>query len=205
VLYGEPQARHALGHAHPLIVVEGYIDVLACHKVGFPAAVAPLGTALTEHQMLLLWQMIPDTPKVPIVCFDGDAAGQRAARSACERMLPLLKPHHSARFAFLPRGEDPDSLLAKHGRAAFQGVLERAIPLDQYLWRLHTAGQRFDTPEARAGLEEVLHTAVASIQHETVRHYYREALDERLRQFFSSGADPHLQRHFTAANTLAPR
>jgi DNA primase len=202
-LYGEPHARQALGPARSLLLVEGYTDVLACHKAGFPA-VAPLGTALTEEQILLLWQMIPEPPKVPILCFDGDGAGQRAARAACEKILPLLRPNHSVRFAVLPRGEDPDTLLATQGSAAFQSVLERAIPLDQYLWLVHTAGQRFETPEARAGLEEAVHAEVAAIRHETVRHYYREALDEKLRQFFSSGADPHLQQHFTAAKTMAP-
>ena len=104
------------------------------------------------------------TQKVPVVCFDGDAAGMRAARSACEKILPLLKPNRSALFAFLPPGEDPDTLIARQGRAAFQAVLERALPLDQYLWHLHTAGQRFETPEAQAGLEEAVLTAAGTIQ-----------------------------------------
>jgi DNA primase len=203
MLYGEAQARHALGQSGLLIVVEGYTDVLACHRAGF-AAVAPLGTALSEEQMLRLWQMIPDTQKVPVLCFDGDAAGKRAAQNACEKMLPLLKPHRSARFAFLPPGDDPDTLIAGRGRAAFQAVLDRAIALDQYLWRLHTAGQRFETPEARAGLEESLHQAAETIQDDTVRHYYREALDGKLRHFFTSGSDPRLQRHFAASMKLAP-
>ena len=203
MLYGEPQAREALGQARPLLVVEGYTDVLACHKAGFPAAVAPLGTALTAEQILLLWQMLPDTPKVPVLCFDGDAAGERAARAACEKVLPLLRPHHSVRVAMLPPGDDPDTLLATRGRAAFASVLERALPLDQYLWRLHTAGQRFETPEARAGLEAGLHAAAASIQDETVRRYYLEALEAKLRHFFASGAEPHLQKHFTAATMAA--
>jgi DNA primase len=177
--------------------------LLACHKAGF-AAVAPLGTALSAEQILLLWQMIPDTQKVPVLCFDGDAAGKRAAQNACEKILPLLKPRHSARFVFLPPGEDPGTLIASQGRAAFQAVLDRALPLDQYLWRLHTAGQRFDTPEARAGLEESLRTAAESIQDDTVRHYYLEALDHKLRRFFASRSDPRLQRHFSASVERAP-
>jgi DNA primase len=203
MLYGEAQARQALGQSRPLTVVEGYTDVLACHRGGF-AAVAPLGTALSEDQILLLWQMIPDTTKVPILCFDGDTAGKRAAQNACEKILPLLKPRHSARFAFLPSGEDPDTLIAGQGREAFQAVLDRALPLDQYLWRLHTAGQRFDTPEARAGLEEALHQAAGAIQDDTVRRYYRDALDDKLRRFFAAGSDPRLHKHFTTAIAAEP-
>jgi DNA primase len=170
MLYGEPQAGKRLEGGGPLVVVEGYTDVLACQGAGF-AAVAPLGTALSEAQILLLWQMIPEAQKVPVLCFDGDEAGGRAAQNACERLLPLLKPHHSARLAFLPKGEDPDSLITRQGGPALHNVLERALPLDQYLWHRHTKSQAFATPEERAGLEADLHRAVDTIRDESVRHY----------------------------------
>jgi DNA primase len=128
----------------------------------------------------------------------------QAARAACEKMLPLLKPNRSARFAFLPPREDPDTLIATQGREALQAVLDRALPLDQYLWHLHTAGQRFETPEAWAGLEEAVLTAAGTILDETVRHYYREAMQHRVRHLFAAGSEPHLQRHFASALTMAP-
>jgi DNA primase len=198
LLYGEPQARAMLGDGRPLAVVEGYTDVLACHQAGLPA-VAPLGTALSKDQSLRLWQMTPDTEKVPVLCFDGDAAGQRAAQNALERLLPLLKPDHSARLAFLPAGEDPDTLITRQGKAAFETLLARALPLDRYLWLLHTYGQRFDTPETRAGLETRLHRAAEAIQDETVRHYYHQALTDKLRHFMAAAA--RLQQDFAEAGS----
>ncbi|HPF79020.1 MAG TPA: DNA primase, partial [Alphaproteobacteria bacterium] len=136
-LYGEPRARQAAIDGQDIIVVEGYVDVMACVKAGYAGAVAPLGTALTEEQIMVLWRMIPDQRKVPILCFDGDNAGRRAAARACERILPLLKPDHSARFAFLPDGQDPDSLVNGQGKKALQSVLEAAMPLVDFIWLYH--------------------------------------------------------------------
>ena len=180
MLYGESQARKAAGAGRPLIVVEGYTDVLACHRAGFDAAVAPLGTALTEDQIARLWRMIPATEKIPVLCFDGDDAGRRAADRACERILPLLRPHHSARFAFLPEGQDPDTLIAQRGGAGFQAVIDRAIPLAELVWRRRAQGRRFDTPESRAGLEASLYKDIEAIGDDTVRHYYRQALEDKI-------------------------
>jgi len=200
LLYGEPQARAMLGDGRLLAVVEGYTDVLACHQTGLPA-VAPLGTALGTEQIIRLWQMIQDTEKVPVLCFDGDKAGKRAAQHALERFLPVLKPHHSARFAFLPAGEDPDTLIARQGKAAFDHVLARALPLDRYLWQIHTHGRRFDTPEAQAGLEAALMRDAQAIGDETVRRYYQQALMHRLRHALA--ASQSLQRDFAAASHAA--
>ena len=139
VLYGWAQARAGLsggGAAQPgvggpsAIVAEGYMDVIALHRAGFTTAVAPLGTALTEMQIEELWRLAPE----PVLCFDGDAAGLRAAGRALERALPLLKPGHSLRFATLPAGEDPDTLVLNRGREAMQEVLARAKPLAEVLW-----------------------------------------------------------------------
>ncbi len=184
MLYGEAHARQAAGEGQPVIVVEGYLDVIASFGAGFRGAVAPLGTALTEDQILNLWKMIPDEEKLPVLCFDGDAAGQRAAARAAARLLPLLKPYHSARFAFLPEGQDPDSLIRAQGKKAFAAVIENALPLADVLWMRHTAGRRFDTPEARAGLAATLEAEAALIPDRTVQQYYRQMFRDRLYKTF---------------------
>lgn len=184
MLYGEPRARQAAIDSQPLIVVEGYVDVMACVKAGYAGAMAPMGTALTEEQIMVLWRMIPDQRKVPILCFDGDEAGRRAAARACERILPLLKPDHSARFAFLPDGQDPDSLVNSHGQKALENILESAIPLVDFLWAYHTTAQKFDTPEARAGLSKILEQESLKIQDRDVQHYYRQAFREKVNKAF---------------------
>ena len=183
-LYGEPRARQAAQDGEPLIVVEGYVDVMACVKAGYSGAMAPLGTALTEEQIMVLWKMIPQERKMPILCFDGDNAGRRAAARACERLLPLLKPNQSARFAFLPDGQDPDTLVNTQGKEALDGVLNAAIPLVDFIWMYHTTGQVFNTPEERAGLSKTMDNEVARISDREVQHYYRQALREKVSEAF---------------------
>lgn len=185
MLYGEPHARQAAGDGERIIVVEGYLDVIACFRAGFRGAVAPLGTALTEDQILVLWKMIPEDTKLPILCFDGDKAGRTAASRACARLLPLLKPGHSAKIAFLPDGEDPDSLVQKKGKAALQAVLDNALDLVDFLWIDHTEGREFRTPEERAGLSKTLGDEATRIADRTVQHYYREAFREKIRAAFA--------------------
>lgn len=184
MLYNEAQARQAAIDGQPVIVTEGYLDVMACSAAGFKGAVAPLGTALTEDQILSLWKMIPETPKIPVLCFDGDNAGRRAAERACERILPLLQPDHSVMIAFLPEGQDPDSLIKSQGRKAFQGVLDGALPLADFLWSRYTEGRRFETPEARAGLEKILNDEIARIADRSVQQYYRQTIRDRLYKVF---------------------
>ena len=121
---------------------------------------------------------------MPILCFDGDDAGRRAAARAAARILPLLKPDHSARFAFLPDGQDPDSLVNSHGKKALESVVEAAMPLVDFLWQYHTAGQNFDTPEARAGLSKTLEQEVLRIPEREVQHYYRQAFREKVNKAF---------------------
>lgn len=184
MLYGEAHARRAAAEGQKVIVVEGYLDVMACFQAGLRGAVAPLGTALTEEQIVSLWRMIPDASKVPVLCFDGDEAGRRAAARACERILPLLQPDQSAVFAFLPEGQDPDSLFRTQGRKALDAVIDSALPLVDFLWNRHTAQQRFETPEARAGLEKALEDEAHKIADRSVQEYYRRAFKDRIFNLF---------------------
>jgi len=188
MLYAESFARQAAREGHTVLVTEGYMDVIACHKAGFKGAVAPMGTALTEEQVLSLWQMIPaqDTrsEKSPILCFDGDNAGRAAAGRACQRILPLIKPDQSARFAFLPDGEDPDSLIRGQGAQAFKSFLQAALPLFDFIWASHTAGRTFDTPEQRAGLEKSLYEDVAKIQDTNIQRHYKNLVRDKISETF---------------------
>ena len=190
MLYGEPHARQAANDGQPVLVVEGYLDVIACWMNGYRGAVAPMGTALTEDQILVLWKMIPDESKIPILCFDGDNAGRRAASRACERLLPLIKPNHSAKIAFLPEGEDPDSLMKAKGKEAFQAILDSAMNLVDFYYYDETNGKMFDTPESRAGLSQTLENIASRITDRTVQHYYRDAFREKIRKAFAPAFAP---------------
>ncbi len=175
-LYGMPQSLANARKQNSLIVTEGYTDVIALHQAGFTMTVAPLGTALTEDQIQLMWRVVPE----PCLCFDGDAAGQRAAKRAAERALPLLKPEHSLRFVTLPEGEDPDSLIKAKGAGAMTELIATAQPLSEIIWRVETHGHPLDTPEARAGLERRLRDTAMRIGDETVQRYYLNAFKDRL-------------------------
>jgi DNA primase len=183
LLYNMALAREAVHAAGSVIVTEGYMDVIALDQAGFGHAVAPLGTALTEDQMAELWRIAPE----PLLCFDGDAAGRRAAWRAAERALPLLKPGHSLRFVELPAGEDPDSLVRGQGAAVFAGLLEGALPLWRVIWRHVTEGRDLDTPERRAGLRQELRDIVRRIADSTVRGYYGEQFRAELERAFPAG------------------
>src|SRR5712691_9585365 len=189
VLYAWAQARAniarapegpgiATGVAPGVIVVEGYMDVIALHHAGFGGAVAPLGTALTEMQLRELWRLLPE----PVLCFDGDSAGQRAALRALFRALPLLTPGRSLRFAALPPGEDPDSLVRGAGPSAVAEVLAGARPLSEMLWQAELDARPIDTPERRADLEHRLMAQAGLIADRTVQGEYRRFLRDRLFQ-----------------------
>jgi DNA primase len=154
------------------IVTEGYMDVIALHRAGFSTAVAPLGTALTEHQIQELWRLAPE----PMLCFDGDAAGQRAAIRALRRALPVLKPGHSLRFVTLPAGEDPDSLLQVRGRLGFEEVLAAARPLSSIIWETEAGKLPLDSPERKADLRRRLIEDLGFITDKTVREQYHAYL-----------------------------
>lgn len=174
-LYNLAKAREASRDATEVIVAEGYMDVIGLTRGGFPAAVAPLGTALTEEQIEALWKLVEE----PVLCFDGDNAGQRAAGRAAERALPLLKPGKSIRFAFLPQGEDPDSLLANQGAAALRTVLDAARPLAEVIWEMERDAGPTDTPERMAGLKARLRQKASQVADPIVREQYRNLFDER--------------------------
>jgi DNA primase len=180
-LYNLATARQAAHDGAPLIAVEGYVDVIAMVSVGFAASVAPLGTALTENQLALLWKMADE----PILCFDGDGAGQRAAFRAADLALPHLKPGKSLRFALLPEGQDPDDLARSGGRAAIEEVIGLARPLAEVVWSREIEGGGFSTPERRAALEARINELTNSIRDEVVRRYYRQDFSERLRNAFA--------------------
>ena len=164
-----------------VIAVEGYIDVIAMVTAGFPATVAPLGTALTEDQLTLLWKMADE----PVLCFDGDNAGVRAAYRAVDLAMPRLKPGKSLRFALLPQGQDPDDLVRSGGRDAVADVIGAARPLADMLWARETEGRSFDTPERRAALEARINEVTTAVADEAVRRYYRQDFATRLSQFFA--------------------
>ena len=164
-----------------VIAVEGYVDVIAMVSAGFAATVAPLGTALTEDQLALLWKMADE----PVLCFDGDGAGLRAAFRAVELAMPRLKPGKSLKFALLPQGQDPDDLFRSGGREAIADVIGAARPLADMLWARETEGHSFDTPERRAALEARLNEVTAAIGDDSVRKYYRQDFNARLSQFFA--------------------
>jgi len=175
-LYCLDRARQAATRDQPVIVAEGYMDVIALHGAGFTGAVAPLGTALTEGQLGELWKLADE----PYLCFDGDNAGRRAAARAAERALPLLRAGKSLRFLALPAGEDPDSLIRARGPDAVRRILELARPLSDVVWEMETEGRSIDTPERRASLQRDIEQRVAGIADPVVRDYYRTEMRERL-------------------------
>jgi len=175
-LYHLDRAAAAVREGADLVVAEGYMDVIALHRAGFEGAVAPLGTALTEDQIAALWRHAEE----PILCFDGDEAGARAAARAADRALPLLRPGKSLRFAMLPPGKDPDDLIAASGAAAMRRILDDGIPLSDLIWNLERGVRPLDTPERRADLERRLRQRTRQIADPAVQDYYWSAFRERL-------------------------
>lgn len=180
-LYNGAPARKAAHDGGALIVVEGYVDVIAMVSAGFAATVAPLGTALTEDQLTLIWKMADE----PLLCFDGDSAGKRAAYRAVELALPRLLPGKSLKFATLPEGQDPDDLVRSGGRDAVADILASARPLAEMLWLRETEAGGFDTPERRAALDQRIAEVTNAIGDASVRKYYRQDLDARIAQLFA--------------------
>lgn len=176
VLYGWVQAREGLRRKLPLVVAEGYVDVIAIQKSGVASAVAPLGTALTEEQIALLWKLHDE----PILCFDGDAAGQRAQMRALERILPVLEPGKSARLALLPEGKDPDDVLKQGGNDAFLKVLATARSLVDSLWDNLAATHDLRQPESRAQFWQSLRNMVREISNNQVRSAYGDEIESRI-------------------------
>ena len=180
-LYNLDKCSPASRQTGRVIVVEGYMDVIALAQAGFADTVAPLGTALTEQQIQMLWRM---TEK-PLLCFDGDAAGQKASMRAALRALPLLKPGHSLQFVTLPEGQDPDDIVKSSGATALTKLLEASQPLVERLWMAEVASGPLDMPEDRAGLKQRLGAQTATIADGEIRRHYADAFRERFDNLFA--------------------
>jgi DNA primase len=180
-LYNLDKCSPASRQTGRVIVVEGYMDVIALAQAGFTDTVAPLGTALTEQQLAMLWRM---TEK-PLLCFDGDNAGQKAAMRAAMRALPMLKPAHSLQFVTLPEGQDPDDLVKASGPKALTALLEASEPLVERLWHAEKAAAPLSTPEDRAALKSRLGVHMANIADGEIRRHYADAFRERFDSLFA--------------------
>ena len=184
LLFNHHRARKPAHERQQIIVVEGYVDVIAVSRAGFPQTVAPLGTALTADQCALLWSLNTE----PILCFDGDNAGRKAAFRAIDLALPLIGAGKSLSFALLPEGQDPDDLVRSGGPEAIGEVLRGAKPFAEMLFSRETDGQTFETPERRAGLERRLRELTRAIADETLRKHYDADMARRLSIFFGPAA-----------------
>lgn len=184
-LYNIGPAREAAGKGRPLLVAEGYMDVIALVGAGFEGAVAPLGTAITEDQLRLIWRLHPE----PLIMLDGDTAGLRAAQRLVDLALPLLEAGRALRFVLLPEGMDPDDLIRARGPAAMEAAMAGAEPMVTLLWRRETEGRVFDSPERRAALDKTLREAIRRIADPSVRAHYGEEI-ARLRRALFAPAEP---------------
>jgi DNA primase len=185
-LYNHAPAREAAGKGAPLIVAEGYMDVIALSEAGFKSTVAPLGTAVTEEQLRLMWRIHPE----PVIALDGDTAGIRAALRVIDLALPLLEAGQGLRFAVLPGGMDPDDLIRSQGAGAMKAVLDAAEPMVNLLWRRETEGKNFDSPERKATLDKTLRAALARIKDPSIRGHYGEEIKRLRWDLFGSAVRP---------------
>lgn len=181
-LYNLGPAREAAGKGQPLLVAEGYMDVIALAGAGFEAAVAPLGTAITEEQLRLIWRLHPE----PLIMLDGDQAGIRAATRLVDLALPMLEAGQGLRFVILPEGMDPDDLLRARGRAAMEAAIAGAEPMVNLLWRRETEGRVFDSPERKAALDKTLRAAIRRISDPMIRAHYGEEIKRLRWELFTS-------------------
>ncbi|MEM7270884.1 MAG: DNA primase [Pseudomonadota bacterium] len=180
-LFNHGGAREAAGKVGALIVAEGYMDVIALAQAGLTHAVAPLGTAITEDQLRLMWRIADE----PVIALDGDKAGLRAAMRVIDLALPMLEPGKSLRFALMPEGQDPDDVVRSGGSAAMQALLDKALPMVELLWRRETEDQVFDSPERRAALDSRLREALGKIGDQSLRAHYGQAIKERRAALFA--------------------
>ena len=181
-LYGLAQARVDAIEKNQVIATEGYMDTISLHKFGFKTAVAPLGTAITEMQIELLWKLANE----PILCFDSDTAGRKAGIRAALRVLPILRPGKSLRFCLIEGAKDPDEFLHAFGHDKFQNLLDtKSISLSEILWLYFTSDKIIETPEQRAGLDMEIKKEFARIKDENVRKFYLSDFETRMKKQFS--------------------
>lgn len=203
VLYNHHRARRPAQESGQIIVAEGYMDVIALSQAGIQEVVAPLGTALTEQQLRLLWTCAPEV----VLCLDGDAAGQRAMQKTAILALPMLEPGKSIRFATLPKGEDPDSLVKEKGTEAFRAIISNASDLAEWLWLDAVRQVERYTPDAAAALDTQMHEYAETIAHRTVQQHYREYFRNRIWQW-KKAASPTKNKFnreaLAATNTQLP-
>jgi len=185
-LFNYAPAREAAGKGQPLLVAEGYMDVIALSEAGFGAAVAPLGTAVTETQLQMMWRIAPE----PVITLDGDTAGQRAAMRVIDLALPLLEAGQSVRFAMMPDGQDPDDLLKSAGAGAMRDRIEGALPMVQLLWNREVEGKNFDSPERKAALDKSLREKIMMIKDPSIRSHYGQAIKDMRWDLFGTKRTP---------------
>ncbi len=190
VLFNFAAAREAARKTGSVIVAEGYMDVIALKRGGFPNAVAPLGTALTEDQLRLLWSMAG----VPTLCFDGDSAGQKAASRALDGALPFLEPQRSLQFVILPEGQDPDDMVSKGAKETLAALLEQPTPLFDFLWKREEERTPLNTPELRASFETRLMELAEQVAHKTLRFHYISSMRQRLKSRENSNSKRNFVR-----------
>ncbi len=188
-LYNHQPAREASGKCGSLIVAEGYMDVIALASHGFDHSVAPLGTAITDDQLRLMWRITDE----PIIALDGDTAGLRAAMRLIDVALPLITAGKSLRFALMPEGLDPDDLLRNSGAEAMQQLLDKAVPMVALLWQRETEQKVFDSPERRAGLDASLKRTLAMIEDPSIREHYKADFRQRRMELFAPKRSPQMQ------------
>ena len=197
LLYGLPQALETVRKKNEALIVEGNMDVISLHGAGFTQAMAPLGTAFTEEQIKLLWTLCDE----PVICFDGDGAGQKAMMRAGKRALPILRPGKSLRFAYLPDGLDPDDMIRKKSANAFEEELKSARPFVEALWQMLLEGRTLNTPERMAKLEQDTKDTVDLIQDTSVRAYYQK---EMLKKIHKLSFKKNAKQQPLTANLTSP-
>lgn len=189
-LYNLDKASPASRQTGRILVVEGYMDAIALAQAGFEDVVAPLGTALTEHQIERIWKMV----EAPILCFDGDNAGQKAAMRGALRALPILKPAHSLNFISLPAGQDPDDLIRDEGPQAFAALVAKPQMLGDKIWQFEFEAEPLNTPEAKAGLKKRVADHVRDIGDPDIAQHYRQDFQERYQKAFFAKKDGRSQQ-----------
>ena len=198
-LYGFNFAKDRAYKEQKIMAVEGYMDVIALHQAGFEYAVAPLGTALTENHIKIMWKI----SKEPIMCLDGDEAGQRASKKFAEEYLSLLEPGYTIKFAFIPKGYDPDEFVKENGKDSFEKILTDAKPLSETLWEINYAVARLDTPEHKSEFAKKITDLVETIKNPSVKDFYKKEYSSRIYKLGFSNQGK-FQKNNKAKNTLTP-